>query len=53
MGTAFIDIAWRGQATRIEHRWIDAAYPAAPLLVFLHEGLGSVSMWRDFPATPV
>jgi pimeloyl-ACP methyl ester carboxylesterase len=21
-----------------------------PLLVFLHEGLGSVSMWRDFPA---
>ena len=21
----------------------------APLLVFLHEGLGSVSMWRDFP----
>jgi pimeloyl-ACP methyl ester carboxylesterase len=22
----------------------------APLMVFLHEGLGSVSMWRDFPA---
>ncbi|MBL8329588.1 MAG: alpha/beta hydrolase [Rubrivivax sp.] len=21
----------------------------APLIVFLHEGLGSVSMWRDFP----
>jgi pimeloyl-ACP methyl ester carboxylesterase len=26
----------------------DAALPA---LVFLHEGLGSVSQWRDFPAT--
>ncbi|MBL8287648.1 MAG: alpha/beta hydrolase [Rubrivivax sp.] len=23
--------------------------PAAPLIAFLHEGLGSVSMWRDFP----
>jgi pimeloyl-ACP methyl ester carboxylesterase len=23
--------------------------PAAPLVVFLHEGLGSISMWRDFP----
>ncbi len=23
--------------------------PAAPAMVFLHEGLGSVSMWRDFP----
>jgi len=21
----------------------------APTLVFLHEGLGSVSLWRDFP----
>jgi pimeloyl-ACP methyl ester carboxylesterase len=24
--------------------------PGAPTLVFLHEGLGSLSMWRDFPA---
>src|SRR5690349_2690065 len=23
---------------------------AEPALVFLHEGLGSVAMWRDFPA---
>ena len=34
---------------RIEHRWIDAAAQDAPLVVFLHEGLGSISMWRDFP----
>ena len=26
-----------------------AGNPGAPTLVFLHEGLGSVSMWRDFP----
>ena len=24
-----------------------------PLLVFLHEGLGSIAMWKDFPAAPV
>lgn len=23
--------------------------PGAPAIVFLHEGLGSISMWRDFP----
>jgi pimeloyl-ACP methyl ester carboxylesterase len=25
------------------------SHPGAPLLVFLHEGLGSLAMWRDFP----
>lgn len=39
---------------RIEYRWVGAgaaggAGSPAPLVVFLHEGLGSVSMWRDFP----
>ncbi len=34
----------------IEYQWLDAdAARTAPLLVFLHEGLGSISMWRDFP----
>jgi pimeloyl-ACP methyl ester carboxylesterase len=31
------------------HR-IPAVNPQAPELVFLHEGLGSVSHWKDFPA---
>ena len=34
---------------RLEYRWIQGLDPAAPPLVFLHEGLGSVSLWRDFP----
>jgi len=36
---------------RIEVQRIAPALPraAAPTLVFLHEGLGSVAMWRDFP----
>jgi pimeloyl-ACP methyl ester carboxylesterase len=35
---------------RIEHTWIAPERRDAPLLVFLHEGLGSLSMWRDYPA---
>ena len=50
MDTAFVDLAWRGCPVRIEHAWIARERRAAPLMVFLHEGLGSVSMWRDFPA---
>jgi pimeloyl-ACP methyl ester carboxylesterase len=32
---------------RIEHRFIGR--PSGPTLVLLHEGLGSVSLWRDYP----
>ena len=35
---------------RIEYERIGVAAARRPELVFLHEGLGSVSMWRDFPA---
>ena len=34
---------------RLEVQRIAGAGAGAPTLVFLHEGLGSVSMWRDFP----
>ncbi len=46
----FAEIDWAGRRVRIELAWVGAADPAAPLMVFLHEGLGSVAMWRDFPA---
>jgi pimeloyl-ACP methyl ester carboxylesterase len=36
-------------ARRLEYA-LEPAPPGAPTLVFLHEGLGSLSMWRDFPA---
>ncbi len=35
---------------RLEYRRIGVAGAPGPTLVFLHEGLGSVAMWRDFPA---
>ena len=35
---------------RLEVQRMSGARPGAPELVFLHEGLGSVSHWKDFPA---
>ena len=46
---AQVALRWRGRSVHIEHRWIGASDAVAPLLVFLHEGLGSLSMWKDFP----
>ncbi|MCB1960368.1 MAG: alpha/beta hydrolase [Rhodocyclaceae bacterium] len=34
---------------RIDLLTIPAADPERPTLVFLHEGLGCIDMWRDFP----
>lgn len=47
--SGFAEIDWRGRPVRIEHAWVGVHRPGAPVIVFLHEGLGSVSMWRDFP----
>lgn len=33
----------------LEYEWLDAAQAGRPTLVFLHEGLGSIRQWRDFP----
>ena len=48
-GPQFVEIDWRGRRVSIEHQWIAPERSLAPLIVFLHEGLGSLSMWRDFP----
>lgn len=47
--THFASIRWGGEDLSIEHVWIDAQKHDRPLMVFLHEGLGSVSLWKDFP----
>ncbi|MGF6509905.1 alpha/beta fold hydrolase [Paraburkholderia sp. 32] len=40
---------------RIEYRWVNeqanAQQDDSPMAVFLHEGLGSIAMWRDWPQT--
>src|SRR5579863_1351887 len=35
---------------RLEYERIAATRTDAPTLVFLHEGLGSLALWKDFPA---
>jgi pimeloyl-ACP methyl ester carboxylesterase len=45
----FVPIDWAGRPVAIEFAWVGVSDPARPLIVFLHEGLGSLSMWRDFP----
>jgi pimeloyl-ACP methyl ester carboxylesterase len=40
----------RAAGHSISYEWIEAGQRAGPTLVFLHEGLGSIRQWRDFPA---
>lgn len=34
---------------RLEIRWIPAQRAERPVIVMLHEGLGSIALWKDFP----
>ncbi|WP_321813276.1 MULTISPECIES: alpha/beta fold hydrolase [unclassified Paraburkholderia] len=47
----FAELAAQGArgACTIEYRWVGVTQAHAPLAVFLHEGLGSVAMWKDWP----
>ena len=50
--TRLARIDWAGRPVAIEYAWIGVGDPAranAPLVVFLHEGLGSLAMWKEFP----
>jgi pimeloyl-ACP methyl ester carboxylesterase len=37
------------ESLRLEYQWLNAGETDAPVAVFLHEGLGSISMWKDWP----
>src|SRR5690606_13501107 len=47
--TALVSIVHSGNDIDLEYQMLNPHLSAAPLLVFLHEGLGSVSMWKDWP----
>ena len=49
MQTDFADVSFEGRRLRVEYAWLNGAQRDAPLIVFLHEALGTVAMWRDFP----
>jgi len=44
-----MELALPDRTVRVEYQWVERDRAGAPLLIFLHEGLGSISMWRDFP----
>ena len=49
MNTGLVPLHWGGREVQIEVAWLNAQATDGPLMVFLHEGLGSVAMWKDFP----
>jgi pimeloyl-ACP methyl ester carboxylesterase len=44
-----VTLPYGGRDVAIEYAWIGRDDPRAPQLVFLHEGLGSLAMWKDYP----
>ncbi|MFC4931429.1 alpha/beta fold hydrolase [Massilia sp. GCM10023247] len=46
-GFAHLDLA--GRPLRLEYQWVGVPDSPRPTVVFLHEGLGSVALWKDFP----
>lgn len=46
--TLTVEVAGGGRTHAIEYVWVGP--DAAHAIVFLHEGLGSLAMWKDFPA---
>jgi len=42
-------IDWDSRQIEIEYQWLGGDDVDRPLMIFLHEGLGSLSMWKDFP----
>ncbi|MGE4339189.1 MAG: alpha/beta fold hydrolase [Pigmentiphaga sp.] len=45
----FAEVPWSDHQHHIEYAWVGEASPQAPVMVFLHEGLGSLELWKDFP----
>ena len=45
----FASFDWDGRVIEIEYQWVGAAQRSSSLMLFLHEGLGSLAMWKDFP----
>lgn len=45
----FVDLDWNGTSLRLELAWVGVPDSPHPVVVFLHEGLGSVALWKDSP----
>ncbi len=45
-----LEIDWDTRTVEVEYSLIEGKARDRDLIVFLHEGLGSLSLWKDFPA---
>ncbi len=45
----FVTLRLQDRELDIEYRWVGGFDRSLPLMVFLHEGLGSLAMWKEFP----
>ncbi len=45
----FVSVDCEGRSFDIEYQWLGDTNATGPLMIFLHEGLGSLAMWREFP----
>lgn len=50
-GRYTVRLPWRERMVDVEYQWLhpEDETPGAPTIIFLHEGLGSIAMWKDFP----
>jgi pimeloyl-ACP methyl ester carboxylesterase len=52
--SSFVQVEFNEQPVSIEYLWLNCESKKEnndPVMIFLHEGLGSVAMWKDFPET--
>ena len=47
--TEKIHLHWNHNDRILEYQWVGLADPNAPLMVFLHESLGSLTHWQQWP----
>jgi pimeloyl-ACP methyl ester carboxylesterase len=49
MSIQYAELSVEGRPLRLEYAWLNAERRDAPVILFLHEALGALAMWRDFP----
>jgi pimeloyl-ACP methyl ester carboxylesterase len=47
--TRFVELNGGAYPVRIEYQWLNPERADAPIALFLHEGLGSIALWKGWP----
>ncbi|MFM0323254.1 alpha/beta fold hydrolase [Caballeronia glebae] len=47
--TRFVELTGAAYPVRIEYQWLNSERADAPIALFLHEGLGSIALWKGWP----